>query len=65
MQTALIALFARSKPGLDLSSQSAEITDSLQFVIREFDVEMILQLCEQVECLKAVNAESFEEVFIR
>src|SRR5579871_3667290 len=65
MQTAPITLNASSKPGLDLTGQSAKITDTLQFVIGQFDVEVILQLCEQVECLKAVNAEGFEKVFIR
>ena len=45
--------------------ERAEIADALQFVIRQLDVEMLLEPREQVERLQAVDAERLEEIVVR
>ena len=49
---------------LDPFRQCSEIGDALQFVVRQFDVEMMLQPSEQIERLQAVDAERLEEIVV-
>jgi len=53
-----------SQPGLDSTGQRTKIRHALQFVIGKFDVEMLLQSRQQVQSLKAIDAERLEKVVI-
>ena len=52
------------QPSLNLAGQGAEVAHALQFVVRQLDVEMILQLREQIQRLQAVDAESLKEIVV-
>src|SRR5579862_9072282 len=64
--------FGRGTPGkqqllkssLNAAGQGAEVRYSLQLVVRQFDVKMVLQPRQQIERLQTVDPESFEEVVI-
>ena len=49
---------------LDPASQRPEIRDTLQLVIRQFDIEMMLQPGQQIQRLQAVDSQGREEVVI-
>jgi hypothetical protein len=49
---------------LDPLGERAEVRYALKFVVGELDPEMLLDAGEQVESLKAVDAEFFEEIVI-
>src|SRR5713226_4113505 len=53
-----------SQSRLDPAGESPEVGDSLQFVVWELDIEMVLEPSEQFQRLQAVNPECFEEVVI-
>jgi hypothetical protein len=44
--------------------QGAEIGYALEFVVGEFDLEMLFDAGEEVEGLEAVDAELFEEIVV-
>jgi len=64
--------FGRGTPGkqhhlkssLNAAGQGAEVRHALQFVVRHFDVKMVLQTRQQIKRLQAVDPESLEEVVI-
>jgi hypothetical protein len=49
---------------LDPFSEGAKIADSLQFIVGQLDLEMLLEACEQVESLQAVDAELLEKIIV-
>src|ERR1700732_4543477 len=53
-----------SQSRLDPAGESPEVGDSLQFVVWELDIEMVLEPSQQFQRLQAVNPERFEEVVI-
>ena len=50
--------------GLDTFRERAEVADALQFVIGQFDAEMIFQAGEQFQRLQAVDAQFLEEIVV-
>src|SRR5580700_1145147 len=53
-----------SQPGLDAARQRAKVRDTLQFVIRQLDVEMVFQLGQEIERLQAVDVQRFEKIIV-
>lgn len=53
-----------SQPGLNPAGKSSEVGNSLQFVVRKLDVEVMLQPGEQIQGLQAVDPECLEEVIV-
>src|ERR1700722_7245909 len=49
---------------LNLPRERAKVGDALQFVVWQFDMEMMLQPGEQFERLQTVNAERLEEIVV-
>ena len=49
---------------MDSPGQSAEIGNSLQFVIRQFDVEMMLQAGKKIESLQAVDSQGLKKIVV-
>jgi hypothetical protein len=49
---------------LNLARERAEIRNPLQFIIRQFDPKMILQLGQQIESLQAVNPQRFKKIVV-
>jgi len=56
--------FANLDSRLNSGGQSAEIAHSLQFIIWQFDVEVIFQFRQQIERLQAVDAQRLEKVIV-
>ena len=44
--------------------QGAEVGDSLQLIIGELDLKMVLEPRKQIQCLQAVDAKRLEEIVI-
>jgi hypothetical protein len=44
--------------------EGAEVAYALEFVVGEFDMEMLFDAGEEIEGLKAVDAELFEEIVV-
>src|SRR5580698_5326796 len=53
-----------SEAGLDALGEGTEIGDALKFVVGQLDVEMLFDAGEQVQRLKAVDAELLEEIVV-
>jgi hypothetical protein len=49
---------------LDPLGERAEVSYALEFIVGEFDVEMLFYAGEEVEGLEAVDAELFEEIVV-
>src|SRR5690242_21129479 len=52
------------QPRLDAGSQRSEVGDTLQLVIRQLNMEVILQACEKFECLQAVDSQLLKEIVV-
>lgn len=46
------------------AGQRSEIGDSLQFVVRKLDIEMMFEPGKQVQSLQAVDPECLEEIVV-
>ncbi len=44
--------------------QGAEIADALEFVVRQLDVEVLLDARQQIERLQAVDSQLLEEIVV-
>src|SRR5579863_583198 len=55
-------LFLKSR--LNFSRQRAKVGHALQFVIRQFDVKVVLEPGEEFESLQAVDAKRYEEILV-
>src|SRR5258708_6511287 len=53
-----------SEAGLDSLGECFEVADALNFIVGEFDAEMIFQAGEHFEGLQAVDAELFVEIVV-
>jgi len=49
---------------LNSGGQGTEIGHTLQFVVRKFDFEVLLQPGEQIECLQAVDSQRLKEILV-
>jgi len=54
-----------SEPRLDAFRQRLEVRDALHLVIRQFDIEVLLEARQQAECLQAVDAKLLKKIIIR
>ena len=54
-----------SESRLNFTCKRAKVRDSLQFVVRQFNMEMMLEPRKQIQRLQAVYAKSFKEVAVR
>lgn len=54
-----------SQARLDFYGQRAEVSDSLQFVVWQLNVKMVLEPGQQIESLQTVDTQDLEEIFIR
>ena len=54
-----------SEPCLDSLCERVEVADALNFVIGQFDAEMIFEACEQFEGLQAVDPQLLVEIVAR
>src|SRR5271165_830449 len=52
------------QPRLDPVGQRAEIRHALQFIVRQLDAKVMLELGQQIEGLQAVDAKRLEEVIV-
>src|SRR5947209_469483 len=52
------------QPALNPLRQRAEISYALQFVIRQLDIEMLLQPREKAERLQTIYAQFFEKIIV-
>ena len=59
-QSRIINLQSCLNPG----GQGAEVGDSLQLIIGELDLKMVLEPRKQIQCLQAVDAKRLEEIVV-
>src|SRR5437899_2303272 len=52
------------QPGLNSFCQRAEVANTLQLVVRQFHVEMLLQARKETQGLQAVDTQLLEEIVI-
>jgi len=60
----MFAIF-ESQARLDAAGQCAKVGDSLQLVVGELNMKMVLEARQQVEGLQAIDPKRLEEVVIR
>lgn len=51
--------------GLNARRQSAEVSNTLQFVVGQLDFEMLLKPGKQIERLQAVDSQGLKEIVVR